>query len=159
MPCFMLHSRFYLRLLACAFVATLAGTATAETAPAAPAKSAATKLVLEKGTAADDILKAYGTPYKVVPLETADKTLKAETWIYRRKASETVTQEHLSDNVEVYTFTTNVTNGNGSAQPVKISTPVLKSKRVTTYQVTSLLIIGGQLEVARVRQEQEESYL
>ena len=114
---------------------------------------------MEKSTAADAILKANGTPYKVVRLETGVKTLKAENWIYRRMVSETVTQEHLSDNVEVYTFTTNVTNGNGSAQPVKISTPVLKSKRVTTYQVTSLLIIAGQLEIAKVRQEREESYL
>lgn len=159
MPGFMLTLRSLFRLLACAIVAALTSTASAETAAPAPAKPAATKLVLEKGTAADDILKAYGTPYKVVPLETAEKTLKAETWIYRRKVSETVTQEHLSDNVEVYTFTTNVTNGNGSAQPVKISTPVLKSKRVTTYQVTSLLIIAGHLEIARVRQEREESYL
>ncbi|RXK55377.1 hypothetical protein ESB00_05620 [Oleiharenicola lentus] len=127
--------------------------------PSPAAKPAAKKLVLEKGTGAAEIRKAYGTPDQILPIESPDKTLKAEQWIYRRKAKETVTQEHLADNVEVYTFTTNVTNGNGTPQPVKISTPVLKSKRVTLYQVTSLLIVAGQLELARVHQEQEESYL
>lgn len=146
-------------LLALGLAASLAGAQSPKTEVPAATKPAAKKLVLEKGTAADDIRKAYGTPSKILPLETTEPDMKAETWIYRRKSGETVTQEHLSDNVETYTFTTNVTNGNGSAQPVKISTPVLKTKRVTTYQVTSLLIVNGRLEIARLRQETEESYL
>ncbi len=154
---FMLHPRSL--LLAFGLLATLASAASSQTAAPAPDKAAAKKLVLEKGTSADNILKAYGTPYKVLPLDSADKSLKAETWVYRRKAGETVTQEHLSDSVETYNFTVNSTNGNGSVQSVKISTPVLKSKRVTTYQVTSLLIIDGRLEIAKVQQEREESYL
>ncbi len=144
-------------LVAALFLPFVSAETNKDASPAA--KPATQRLVLEKGTAANDILKAYGTPSKIVPIESPDKAIKAEHWIYRRKAKETVTQEHLADNVEVYTFTTNVTNGVGSAQPVKISTPVLKSKRVTTYQVTSLLIVEGQLELAKVHQEQEESYL
>ncbi len=155
---FMLNHRSLRLLLALGLAAPLANAQTAQTDAPAAAKPAAKKLVLEKGTAADDILKAYGQPDKIQPLETAAPEIKAETWIYRRKSGETVTQEHLADTVETYTFTTNVTNGNGSAQPVKISTPVLKTKRVTSYQVTSLLIVNGRLEVARLRQEKEESY-
>jgi hypothetical protein len=146
-------------LLAAALLLPFASAESSKEATPAPDKAAAKKLVLEKGTAAADIRKAYGTPYKILPLDTAEKSLKAETWIYRRKAGETVTQEHLSDSVETYNFTVNSTNGNGSVQSVKISTPVLKSKRVTTYQVTSLLIIDGRLEIAKVQQEREESYL
>ncbi|MDQ5979165.1 MAG: hypothetical protein QG602_2139 [Verrucomicrobiota bacterium] len=159
MPGLMQNLRPLRFLLALGIAASVIGAVSAKTEAPAATKPAAKKLVLEKGTAADDILKAYGTPFKVLPLETTGQDLKAETWIYRRKSGETVTQEHLSDNVETYTFTTNVTNGVGTAQPVKISTPVLKTKRVTTYQVTSLLIVNGRLEIARLRQETEESYL
>lgn len=126
---------------------------------AGPAKEKVAKLVLDKGTPAAEILDHYGKPFQVKPLESPDASLKVEQWIYRRKTAEKVTQEHLADTTEVYNFTVRSSNGNGATMPVKISTPVLKTKRTTTYQVTSLLLVNGALELAKQWTEQEESYL
>ncbi len=124
---------------------------------AAETKPAPRKLVLAKGVAAEAILKAYGQPFKILPVTTPDPTVKAERWIYRRKLAENVWQEVVNDRTETYTLSRVGATGADVADTIRISNPIMATKRSVTYQITNLLIVNGRLEMAKQSKVEEES--
>lgn len=141
-----------------AFPATAGdGTPAKEAGAAEAAKPAAKKLVLAKGVPAEAIIEAYGQPVKILPVETPDPTIKAERWLYRRKTGEHVSQEIMSERTEVYNLTRTGASGADAADIIKVSTPIMGNKRITTYQITSLLIVNGRLELATQSTADEET--
>ncbi len=127
--------------------------AAAAESPDKPAK----KLVLAKGVPAQAIIEAYGQPVKILPVETPDPAIKAERWLYRRKTGEHVSQEVMSERTEVYNLTRTGASGADAADIIKVSTPIMGNKRITTYQITSLLIVNGRLELATQSTADEET--
>lgn len=150
-------------LLAAALTLSLASSVLGAELPkpapkSAEAKAANKQPALEKGTAAADILKRFGQPAEVVPMTSPDPAAHAERWIYRRKADEKIRQDHVSDTREVHQFTSYTANGTPTVKTVVISTPVYKTKVVTTYQVTALLMVNSKLELAKQWKEEREEF-
>lgn len=112
----------------------------------------AAKPVLEKGMAAETIVRLIGKPQEVAPLSPAES--KAEKWTYRRRVSERTTQEAAT------THTIPAYLGFTSGGPSIGTTEILdfRLKHTTTSQVTSLLLIDGKLVLAKQWQEQSQSY-
>lgn len=126
-------------------------------AKAAPAETAKTKLVLDKGLDGDAILKSYGKPYEIKPMEVPDKDLKVERWIYRRKINESTTQTPVGyTTITPPNATINGTPNNSFTTTTQI--PIYKLKRTTIYQVTELLMVENKLELAKQRTEREEAF-
>ena len=144
--------------------------AKAETAPAEPAAKAApaekaepaakdaapkAKLVLEKGMDGEIILKHFGQPYEIKPMEAPDKDTKVERWIYRRKVKETTIQTASGQT----TIPAYAGAGPGGTQSfTEVVVPEFRPKLVVIYQVTELLMINGKLELAKQWMGQDEKY-
>jgi hypothetical protein len=152
-------------LLALALLAAPGGVSAAEPAAKAPPaekterapKDTVTKAkpVLEKGMAGDLILKNFGQPYEIKPMETPDKETKAERWIYRRKVKETSVQTASGQS----TIPAYAGAGPGGTQSfTEVVVPEFRPKLVIIYQVTELLMINGKLELAKQWMGQEEKY-
>jgi len=111
--------------------------------------------VIEKGMDADAILAALGKPFEVKPIQSDDKAVHAENWIYRRKLKETSEQVPDSQGtVPAYVGT--------DASGVHIAdVPIVtyRNKHITTYQVTALLMINGKLELARQWLDEDSFYV
>jgi hypothetical protein len=123
------------------------GPLTADTTPAR------VKPVLKIGMDADTIVSLYGKPAEIQLMDTAD--LRAEKWIYRRKAREYTTQD-ASDVAMIPAY---IGNG-GTGTPIIDETPILqfRIKRITVYQVTALLLVDGKLRLGKQWHEQEEKF-
>jgi hypothetical protein len=152
-------------LMAFALLAAPGGVTAAESAAKAPpaekagpaAKDIALKAkpVLAKGMEADLILKNFGQPYEIKPMEAPDKDTKVERWIFRRKVKETTTQTASGQ-----TMVPAYAGFGGGGEPTIREVPVVeyRLKRTTIYQVTELLMINGKLELAKQWMGQEEKY-
>lgn len=147
-----------IRSLAALAIATFS-ILTASSGAYAAEPAAKAKFVLEKGVDGDNILKYYGRPTEINPLENPDKDIKAERWIYRRKVNETTTQVPVG-----YTTITppNVTmDNNGTTNNAYIPTttiPIYKLRRTMTYQVTALLMVNNKLVLAKQWAAKEEAF-
>jgi len=113
------------------------------------------KPVLEKGMAGDLILKNFGQPYEIKPMEVPDKDTKAERWIYRRKVKETSVQT-ASGQTKIPAYAG--ASAGGTQSFTEIVVPEFRPKLVIIYQVTELLMINGKLELAKQWMGQEEKY-
>jgi len=125
--------------------------AVAADAPVASQGKAA-KPGLEKGMSAETIVRLIGKPQEITPLTLSES--KAEKWIYRRRLSERTVQEAAT------THTIPAYLGFSASGP-SIGTSVeldFRLKHITTYQVTSLLMIDGKLFLAKQWQEQSQSF-
>jgi len=112
---------------------------------------------LDKGLDGDAILKSYGKPYEIKPMEVPDKDLKVERWIYRRKINESTTQTPVGyTTITPPNATINGTPNNSFTTTTQI--PIYKLKRTTIYQVTELLMVENKLELAKQRTEREEAF-
>lgn len=123
--------------------------------PAAKDASGKAKPVLEKGMDGDTILKNFGQPYEIKPMEAPDKDTKVERWIYRRKVKETTIQT-ASGQTMVPTYSG--FGGSGAPTIAEVAVPEFRPKLVIIYQVTELLMINGKLEIAKQWMGQEEKY-
>lgn len=123
--------------------------------PAAKDTATKAKPVLKKGMEADLILKNFGQPYEIKPMETPDKDTKVERWIYRRKVKETTIQT-ASGQTMVPTYSG--FGGSGAPTITEVAVPEFRPKLVIIYQVTELLMINGKLELAKQWMGQEEKY-
>lgn len=163
--------RFLFTLSALAMLAASHGAfaATAEPKPKAAATSdkadaaakddsARSKLVLAKGLDAEVILKGYGKPYKIKPMEAPEKDIMVECWIYRRKASESTTQTPVGYTTVVPPMAVSPTSGSAAIYIPVTQIPIYKLKRMTTYQVTELLMVDNKLVLAKQRMEREEAF-
>lgn len=141
-------------VVACAVEAPAAESAAAAPAAVAalPKKAAPAKPILDKGMTAEQVRQAIGAPLAIKPME-APAGSKAEMWIYRRVAGETTRPAAVTMKSQP-TFV-----GNEYENPV-MDRPVMdyQLERVTTYQVTALLMVDGKLELARQWKESQRSY-
>lgn len=121
----------------------------------APQQKAPKGPVLMKGMTAEQIVAAIGQPQEKKTMKVPEgSTDKAETWVYR--------QEIGTHEVQVATGTQQVAAyvGMGMGNDALGSTPqiVFTNKTVTVYRVTSLLMVNGQLVLARQTSEQSDRY-
>lgn len=105
---------------------------------------------LQKGMDAATIIRIIGKPEQIKPMNSPEG--KAETWIYRRLLSRTVTQQATGTR-EMPSFDGSIGNQLGSRSEV-----VYTNVMVETYQVTHLLMFNDQLVVAKQWREQTRSY-
>ncbi len=111
------------------------------------------KTVLERGMDAATIRQAYGEPDEIVALP-ADG-VKAEKWIYRRKAGETV---HQTQNTQMKSLAMTGINGDGRPVVSEVFVPEYRIKYIASYQVTALMMVDGRLHLARQWYEREEKF-
>lgn len=110
----------------------------------------AAKPSLQKGMDAAAVIQLIGKPQQIKSMNSAEG--KAETWIYRRLLSRTITQQA--------TGTRDIPAFDGSMGAQMGSRPEIVYSNVTieTYQVTHLLMFNDQLVVAKQWREQERSF-
>ena len=165
-PCVKIRSLAALSIAAFAILAASTGaaaepaakpeTAPAEkTEPATKGDTAKGKPVLDKGMDADTIIKHYGKPYEIKPVEIPEKDTKVERWIYRRKVKETTVQT-ASGQTMVPTYSG--FSGTGVQSISEVAVPEYRLKHVIVYQVTELLMINDKLKIAKQWMGQEEKY-
>ena len=118
-----------------------------------PTAKSPAKPALAKGMTAEEVIKAVGKPVEIKPIESKDG--KAETWIYRRKAGFAFINVPAGTR-EVPVFTGVGTTGNDRVQ--NQTEIIYTQKRVTVYQVTSLLMFNDRLVLAKQSKEQSEVY-
>lgn len=134
------------------FLALLVFVATAAGVSAAASQPAKTKPVLDKGMEATTILQLVGQPDEIKPIKSSD--LKAETWIYRRKLSQTIQQ---TANTQAY-IPAMVGFDSGGVIIGKALVPEYRLKYIRAYQVTALLMVDGKLQVGRQWVDQDEQF-
>jgi hypothetical protein len=135
---------------AVAALCLLAGTSPLPAADT-PAKA---KPVLQAGMDADTIIQLYGKPVEIQPMDNK-AGLKAEKWIYRRKAREYTAQD-ASDIAMIPAFIGNT--GTGSQMIADVPTLEFRVKFITVYQVTALLMVEGKLTIGKQWLEREERF-
>jgi len=96
------------------------------------------------------VIQLVGKPQQIKSMNSAEG--KAETWIYRRLLSRTVTQEATGTR-DVAAFDGSVGAQMGSRPEIVYSTVIIE-----TYQVTHLLMFNDQLVVAKQWREQSRSF-
>lgn len=134
--------------------AWLLATASMSAAPsfAMSAAPAAARPALEKGMTAAEVTALVGQPAEVRALSSADG--KAEIWVYRRLVSACERQ--------AATATRLIPAFGGPAMPdggiVLVNDCVYQQEYTKTWQVTSLLMVDGRLELGRQRIERSVSY-
>ena len=109
-------------------------------------------LTIARGMSEEQVIGIVGKPWKVKKMKTVQGS--AERWIYRRVLDETVVQDGASTQ-EVPAVVSFGDQGAIMGTRTKI---VYHMKRVTTYQITELLMFEGQLVMAKQRQEVEERF-
>lgn len=120
---------------------------------AAKEETGKSKLVLAKGLEADAILKGYGKPSEIKPMEAPDKETKVEQWIYRRKLKQVTTQK-----ADGQTMVPTYSGFSGPGSSVtETAVPTYRTVHVTIYQVTALLMVNGKLEFAKQWAEEQEA--
>jgi len=124
------------------------------TAPAA-AEAPAKKKVIEPGMNGDEIARLFGRPVEIKPMKTDDAAAKAEQWIYRRKLKETTSSSAAAPNAMP---TVSLSDANNAAYQIHVPTAQYRIQRITTYQVTALLMVNGRLEAAKQWTERTEDY-
>ena len=134
------------------FLALLVFVATAVGVSAAATQPAKAKPVLDKGMEAATIIQLVGQPDEINPLKSHD--LKAETWIYRRKVSQTIQQ---TANTQAY-IPAMVGFDSGGVIIGKALVPEYRLKYIRAYQVTALLMVDGKLQVGRQWIDQDEQF-
>jgi len=139
-------------LILAAFPATAA---IAEDAPPgaapAPAPKPAGKPALDKGMTAEAVIALIGKPQDVRPMTVAEG--KAEVWTYRRLIDEQIRQNAASvAMIPIY-----MGPGMGGHMGTTPD-PEFHLEHVKTYQVTTLLMFGGKLVLARQWREQSRSF-
>ncbi|ACB77370.1 hypothetical protein Oter_4096 [Opitutus terrae PB90-1] len=118
--------------------------------PAGQAKAKSDKPALAKGMTAEQVLKIAGKPDEIRPIKNPNA--KAEAWIYRRVLART-SRETATHVVERPAFQGPGPSGEGVAID-----PVTRQERITTYQVTWVLMIEGRMQVAKQTREVERSF-
>lgn len=114
------------------------------------AKAKSGKPALAKGMTAEQVLKIAGKPDEIRPIKNAEA--KAEAWIYRRVLERT-SRETATHVMERPAFLGPGPSGEGVAID-----PVTRQERLTTYQVTWVLMIEGRMELAKQTREVERSF-
>jgi len=157
------------RILSLTIATLLALPALAATAPETPAKTDApdaeqsatpgkkAKRALEKGMPAEEVIRLIGKPAEIKPMETTEG--KAETWIYRRELGHQ-TRQVVTGMRQVPTYV-GPGMGDGADAQSGMSMrgePIYQMETTTTYQVTSLLMFDGKLELARQTSERTRNY-
>lgn len=146
------------RRLTVAFCSLSVLTATAFAAdPATPAAPdpAAKKKVIEQGMDGEEITALFGRPLEIKPMKTEAAGAKAEQWIYRRKLKETTSSSAAAPNSMP---TLSMSDANNAAYQMHVPVAQYRIQRITTYQVTALLMVNGRLEAAKQWTERTEAY-
>lgn len=120
-----------------------------ENSTAADAPKSA-KPSLQKGMDAASVIRLIGKPEQIRSMNSPEG--KAETWIYRRLLSRTMTQQATGTR-DVPAF-----DGSVGAQMGTRPEIVYSNVTVETYQVTHLLMFNDQLLVAKQWREQSRSF-
>ena len=104
---------------------------------------------------AEQGVAAVGQPLEKRPMKVPEgSTDKAETWIYRQEIGKRAVQV-ASGTREVPAYTG---AGMGNAALGNTTEIVYSTKTVTDYRVTSLLMVNGQLVLARQTYEHSDRY-
>ncbi len=119
---------------------------------AAPAQPAKIKPVLDKGMEATQIVRLVGEPDEINPMKS--DAAKAETWIYRRKTSQTIKQ---TANTQAY-IPAMVGFDSGGMIIGQALVPEYRLKYIRSYQVTALLLVDGKLHLGRQWTEEDEQF-
>jgi hypothetical protein len=112
--------------------------------------SASPKPSLQKGMDAATVIRLVGRPVQIKSIKSPDGN--AETWIYRRLLSRTVTQEPTRTR-DVPAFDGTYNDKMGTRSEI-----VYSNVAVETYQVTHLLMFNDQLVMAKQWREQTRSF-
>lgn len=143
--------------LVCSFVglAMMSGLRAAEdtkrSVPAErPSKSSGAKTALAKGMTAEQVQAIVGKPNEIRPIKNSKA--KAETWVYRRLIEQRT--EQTATGVEIRpAFVGLGVQGDGT-----VTVPATRLERITTYQITWVLMIDGRMEMAKQTREVARSF-
>jgi hypothetical protein len=124
------------------------------TTPDAP-DAAAKKKVIEQGMTGDEIAQLFGRPVEIKPMKMDDPAAKAEQWIYRRKLKETTSSSAIAPNAMP---TVSLSDANNAAYQIHVPVAQYRIQRITTYQLTALLMVNGRLAAAKQWTERTEDY-
>jgi hypothetical protein len=119
---------------------------------AAPVKAVKAKPVLDKGMESALIAQLVGEPDEINPMKS--DAGKAETWIYRRKVSQTIQQ---TANTQAY-IPAMVGFDSGGMIIGQALVPQYRLKYIRAYQVTALLMVDGKLHLGRQWTEEDEQF-